>query len=88
MQHLSESGYKNFGVGKISDLFGDEFLTDSIHTEGDTDGLNKLIGLLKKPEYDFYFVNLVDLDMVYGHREDPQGYYEGLKIIDSGLQKI
>jgi phosphopentomutase len=88
LQHLSESGYKNFGVGKISDLFGDEFLTDSIHTEGDTDGLNKLIGLLKKPEYDFYFVNLVDLDMVYGHREDPQGYYEGLKIIDSGLQKI
>ena len=88
LKHLSESGYKNFGVGKISDLFGEEFLTNSIHTEGDADGLNKLIDLLKTPQYDFYFVNLVDLDMVYGHREDPQGYYEGLKIIDSGLQKI
>ena len=52
------------------------------------DGLDKLNNLLKEPKYDFYFINLVDLDMVYGHREDPQGYYEGLKIIDSGLDKL
>ena len=38
--------------------------------------------------YDFYFINLVDLDMLYGHREDPAGYYEGLKIIDDGLDKL
>ena len=38
--------------------------------------------------YDFYFINLVDLDMLYGHREDPAGYYDGLKIIDNGLDKL
>jgi phosphopentomutase len=88
LSHLSSHGYKNFGVGKISDLFGHEFLNESIHTEGDLDGLDKLNNLLKEPKYDFYFINLVDLDMVYGHREDPKGYYEGLKIIDSGLDKL
>ena len=38
--------------------------------------------------YDFYFINLVDLDMLYGHREDPAGYYDGLKIIDNGLDEL
>ena len=88
LSHLSENGFTTFGVGKISDLFGEEFLNNSIHTEGDNDGLNQLVGLLEAPIYDFYFINLVDLDMLYGHREDPQGYYNGLKLIDSGLEKI
>ena len=88
LSHLSNNGYKNFGVGKISDLFGHEFLNNSIHTEGDFDGLDKLNHLLKQPEHDFYFINLVDLDMVYGHREDPKGYYEGLKVIDSGIKEL
>ena len=88
LSHLSENGFTTFGVGKISDLFGEEFLNKSIHTEGDNDGLNQLVGLLEAPIYDFYFINLVDLDMLYGHREDPQGYYDGLKLIDSGLEKI
>lgn len=88
LSHLSKSGLKTFGVGKISDLFGEEFLDGSIHTEGDMDGLTQLVNLLKTPKYDFYFINLVDLDMLYGHREDPEGYYNGLKLIDSGLQKI
>ena len=88
LSHLSNNGFKNFGVGKISDLFGEEHLHQTIHTEGDYDGLTRLVDLIKKSEYDFYFINLVDLDMVYGHREDPKGYYEGLKVIDSGLNNI
>ena len=88
LSHLSNNGFKNFGVGKISDLFGEEHLHQTIHTEGDFDGLTRLVDLIKKSEYDFYFINLVDLDMVYGHREDPKGYYEGLKVIDSGLSNI
>ncbi|MDC1070890.1 phosphopentomutase [Acidimicrobiia bacterium] len=88
LSHLKANGYRNFGVGKISDLFGEEFLDDSIHTEGDLDGLTRLESLIQESQHDLYFINLVDLDMVYGHREDPIGYYEGLKIIDKGLNNI
>ena len=88
LSHLHGHGYKNFGIGKISDLFGDEFLDESIHTEGDLDGLTRFESLVENPKHDFYFINLVDLDMVYGHREDPKGYYEGLKLIDKGLNSI
>ena len=88
LSHLSENGFTTFGVGKISDLFGEEFLNSCTHTEGDEDGLNQLVSLLEAPMYDFYFINLVDLDMLYGHREDPEGYYNGLKLIDSGLERL
>ena len=88
LSYLSKNKYKNLGIGKISDLFGKEFLDHSIHTEGDQDGLNTLIDSYLEGLYDFYFINLVDLDMIYGHREDPKGYYEGLKIIDKNLNKL
>ncbi len=85
LSHLSKNNFKTVGIGKISDLFGNEFLNKDIHTEGDEDGLKHLINTYSNDDYDFYFINLVDLDMLYGHREDPYGYYEGLKIIDKYL---
>ena len=88
LSYLHKNNFKTLGIGKISDLFGDEYLDSSIHTEGDTDGFNTLIKSYKKGLFDFYFINLVDLDMLYGHREDPVGYYEGLKIIDKYLEKL
>ena len=88
LSQLFKYGKNSLGIGKISDLFGDEFLSNSIHTEGDKNGLEILISEYENNHYDFYFINLVDLDMLYGHREDPAGYYEGLKIIDDGLDKL
>ena len=88
LSQLFKYGKNSLGIGKISDLFGDEFLSNSIHTEGDKNGLEILINEYEDNSYDFYFINLVDLDMLYGHREDPAGYYEGLKIIDDGLDKL
>jgi len=88
LSQLFKFGKNSLGIGKISDLFGDEFLSNSIHTEGDKNGLEILINEYEDNSYDFYFINLVDLDMLYGHREDPEGYYEGLKIIDDGLDKL
>ena len=88
LSYLHKNNFKTLGIGKISDLFGDEFLDSSIHTEGDQDGLNTLIKTYSEGLYDLYFINLVDLDMLYGHREDPIGYYEGLKIIDKNLNKL
>ena len=88
ISYLNKNQYKTLGIGKISDLFGEEYLEHSIHTEGDQDGLNTLIKYYSEGLYDFYFINLVDLDMLYGHREDPKGYYEGLKIIDKNLNDL
>ena len=88
LSQLFKNGKNSLGIGKISDLFGEEYLSNSIHTEGDKNGLEILISEYEANNYDFYFINLVDLDMLYGHREDPAGYYEGLKIIDNGLDKL
>ena len=70
------------------DLFGTEYLSSFVHTEGDLDGLERLKKEINSGNHDFTFVNLVDLDMVYGHREDPEGYYKGLQLIDKHLETI
>jgi len=88
LSYLNKNKFKTLGIGKISDLFGEKYLNESIHTEGDQDGLNTLIRTYSEGLYDFYFINLVDLDMLYGHREDPEGYYKGLKLIDQNLEKL
>ena len=66
--------------------FKEMFLTTAVHTEGDLNGLEYLYDEAKSGNHNFIFVNLVDLDMLYGHREDPHGYYEGLKLIDKKIQ--
>ena len=76
------------GIGKIEDLFAGQGLTSAEHTEGDTDGLERTLAAMEKGERGIIFTNLVDLDMVYGHRENPDGYYDGLKVIDSYIPRL
>ena len=88
LSYLYKNNLSTCGIGKISDLFGEMFLTTAVHTEGDLNGLKYLYEEAKRGNHDFIFINLVDLDMLYGHREDPHGYYEGLKLIDKEIQGI
>ena len=88
LSYLYKNNLSTCGIGKISDLFGEMFLTTAVHTEGDLNGLEYLYEEAKRGNHDFIFINLVDLDMLYGHREDPHGYYEGLKLIDKEIQGI
>ena len=83
-----ESGLEVVGVGKIEDLFVGRGLTDAIHTEGDLDGLRHTIRALKSIDTGIVMTNLVDLDMRYGHRENPEGYAEGLELIDLHLGHV
>jgi phosphopentomutase len=84
LDHAKEAGLSVHGVGKIEDLFAGQGLTSAVHTEGDADGLQKTIEALQtRSEPGIIFTNLVDLDMTYGHRENPSGYAEGLALIDS-----
>ncbi len=83
-----QNGIPTYGIGKIEDLFTGRGLDRAVHTEGDTDGLEHTLEALEEMERGLIMVNLVDLDMVYGHRENPRGYADGLDIIDSYLPRL
>jgi phosphopentomutase len=83
-----EAGLGVFGVGKIEDLFVGRGLTDAVHTEGDRDGMVQTIKALRSVDHGIVMTNLVDLDMRYGHREDPEGYAAGLGVVDHHLPHI
>ncbi len=83
-----EAGLRVYGVGKIEDLFVGRGLTDAVHTEGDADGMAKTVEAVGAVDRGIVFTNLVDLDMRYGHREDPEGYARGLGVIDTHLPAL
>lgn len=88
LDHAAAAGLPVFGIGKIEDLFAGQGLTGAIHTEGDADGLDKTLEALDEYPRGIIFTNLVDLDMRYGHRENPEGYAAGLALIDSYLPHL
>ena len=85
---LEKAGKKVLGIGKIFDIFVGSGITDKILTKGNTDGLNKTLEAVKSSTSDFIFVNLVDTDMLYGHRRDSLGYKKAIEEIDSYIPKI
>ena len=84
LDHAKDAGLSVVAIGKIEDLFAGRGMTTAIHTEGDEDGLQKTIEAMQThTNPGIIFTNLVDLDMTYGHRENPEGYATGLRLIDS-----
>ncbi len=88
LDRLVEVGIPVFGVGKIPDIFDHKGITDEIHTEGNADGLARTRALLDRVDHGLVFVNLVDFDMLYGHRNDPAGYARALEEMDRALPGI
>jgi phosphopentomutase len=87
---VKKEGFFVAGVGKIGDIFGHRGLTEEIHTFNNQDGIDKTIEALKKYRRmrGLIFVNLVDFDMVYGHRRDVEGYARALEAFDRSILKI
>ena len=85
---LATRGVRTTGVGKIPDIYDGHGIAESVHTEGNADGLRKTAELLRSMEPGFLFVNLVDTDMLYGHRRDYEGYARALREIDDALPAI
>jgi phosphopentomutase len=73
------------GVGKISDIFAGRGVSESLHSEGNRDGLRLTLEALPRIARGLLFVNLVDFDMLYGHRNDAVGFYRGLRELDDWL---
>jgi phosphopentomutase len=88
LEKLVEARVPVVGVGKIPDIFDRRGITDELHTEGNADGLAKTEALLDRVDHGLVFVNLVDFDMLYGHRNDPQGYARALEEMDRALPRL
>ena len=88
LNNLEDAGYECIGVGKISDIFAGSGITHQIRTQNNTDGIAKTLDLMENDFEGICFVNLVDFDMVYGHRNDAPGYARALMEFDQALPKF
>lgn len=85
---LKKAGKDVIGIGKINDIFAGAGLTEFTYTSGNEDGINKTIEYLDKDFDGLMFVNLVDYDMLYGHRRDIDGYAKAVAFFDDKLPQI
>ena len=88
LEYIKDSGMEVNAVGKISDIYCGKGITSSVHTTGNEDGINKTIDLIKNESKGLIFTNLVDFDMLYGHRNDAEGYKKALEYFDMRLPEI
>ena len=88
LETLAKRGVRTIGVGKIPDIYDGHGISEPVHTEGNADGLEQTARILGAMESGFLFVNLVDTDMLYGHRRDPKGYAQAMRDIDRALPSI
>jgi len=85
---LQESGVPVFGVGKIGDIFAWQAVTSSPHVTDNMDGFDHLLSEVGRPEQGFVFCNLVDFDMLWGHRNDARAYADGLEAVDRRMPEL
>lgn len=88
LDRVKGAGLPVVGVGKIPDIFAGCGVTESVHTEGNTDGLRRSEDVLRRGEPGLVYTNLVDFDMLYGHRRDIAGYARALEEVDAFLPAL
>ncbi len=88
LDSLSDEGYTTVAVGKIEDIFANRGISVSDHTRNNHDGIEATIKFIKDGTGDFIFTNLVDFDMLYGHRNDVEGYAKAIEYFDLKLPEI
>lgn len=90
LDKLTENGVRVVTVGKLDDIFAGQGITESRHVENNRDAQNHLLELASSTDSSpcFVFANLIDFDMLYGHRRDTSGYAGALEDTDSFLAKF
>ena len=88
LDQLKSAGKDVIAVGKIKDIFVGKGITESIYTSGNADGIEKTLQYLDRDFEGLCFVNLVDYDSLYGHRNDIDGYAKALTYFDETLPLI
>lgn len=88
MNELKDHGFDVIALGKISDIYSGEGVTEAIRTKNNMDGMDKLVEVVKKDFHGLSFLNLVDFDAMYGHRRDPIGYGKALEEFDERIPEV
>ena len=89
LNHIQDAGIDVITVGKLDDIFPGKGITHSHHIENNPDSEKKVLELAENiKENAFIFVNLIDFDMLYGHRRNPKGYADALESTDIFLGKL
>ncbi|MDE7253525.1 MAG: phosphopentomutase [Acetatifactor sp.] len=88
LDQLKAAGKDVIAVGKIKDIFADKGITESVYTSGNEEGIGRTLEYLDRDFEGLCFINLVDYDMLYGHRRDVDGYAKALTYFDGRLPEI
>ncbi|MGB2676393.1 MAG: phosphopentomutase [Candidatus Acidiferrum sp.] len=85
LDELEERGVQVFGVGKIHDIYNGRGVDAYVTTKNNADGMEKLVEAARDRKSGLIFCNLVDFDMLFGHRKDVEGFAQSLEEFDVGL---
>ncbi len=88
MNEMKDADLDVIAIGKISDIFNGEGVTEAIRTKSNTDGMDQLNKVVRSDFHGMSFLNLVDFDANFGHRRDPIGYGEALEEFDRRLPEV
>lgn len=88
LDQLLENKHDVIAVGKINDIFASQGIGSMVRTKNNTEGMERIIEYTKKDFKGLCFINLVDFDMIYGHRNDVDGYAKALSEFDAKLPDI
>ncbi|MCR5311100.1 MAG: phosphopentomutase [Lachnospiraceae bacterium] len=88
LDQLKAAGKDVLAIGKINDIFAGKGITEYVYTSGNPEGIDRTIEWADRNFEGLCFVNLVDTDMIYGHRRDIEGYAGAISYFDSKLPEI
>lgn len=88
LDQLQAEGYDVISVGKIVDIFAERGITEYVRTAGNEEGIERTLEYMNKDLEGLCFTNLVDFDMLYGHRNDIDGYAKALTYLDAQIPKF
>ena len=88
LDRLTDAGLDTLAVGKIHDIFAGRGISEHVYTKSNRDGMEKTLAYARQKFHGLCFVNLVDFDMLYGHRRDRDGYAKALSEFDAWLPQL
>lgn len=88
LDNSMQAGLQVAGVGKIFDIFAGKGITSHVHTINNSDGIDKTLKYINNKFNGIIFTNLIDFDMLYGHRNDFEGYAKALEEFDERLPEL
>ncbi len=88
LDRLAEAGIASYGIGKIGEIFAWQSVCESPHSTDNMNGFDHLLERVADDENGFILANLVDFDMVWGHRNDVEGYARGLEAVDARMPEL